>query len=54
MMPESHNFGIKEMLQRYPVVWSSLLKHISVAMNMHKTIEEILRTVIINQSAPKL
>jgi hypothetical protein len=40
------------MLQRCPVVCSSLLKHVSVGMNMHTTVEE-LRTVIINQSAPK-
>jgi hypothetical protein len=36
------------------VVFSSLLKHVAVAVNMHTTIEELLRTLIINQSAPKL
>jgi hypothetical protein len=36
------------------VLCSSLLKHVSVAMNMHIAIEELLGSVVSNQSAPKL
>jgi hypothetical protein len=42
------------MLQRCSVLCNSLLKHASVTMNMHTTIQELLGTVIINQFAPKL
>jgi hypothetical protein len=41
-MPKSQMFGVKEGLQRHPVLHSSLLKHVSMATNTYTTLEELL------------
>lgn len=41
MMHESQMFGVKEGLQRHPLLHSSLLKHISMVMNTYTTSEEL-------------
>jgi hypothetical protein len=45
MMPKIQNCDIKEVSQRAPLLHSSLLKHVSVAMNMHTTVEALLEVV---------
>lgn len=41
MTPESQMFGVKEGLQTHLLLHSSLLKHISMAINTHTTSEEL-------------
>lgn len=42
MTPKSQMFGVKEGLQRHPLLHSSLLKHVSMATNTYTTLEELL------------
>jgi hypothetical protein len=41
MTPKSQMFGVKEGLQRHPLLHSSLLKHVSMATNTYTTVEEL-------------
>jgi hypothetical protein len=54
MMPKSWNTGVTDLLQRHPLLSNRFLKHISLATNMHVTVEELLGAVFSNQSALKL
>jgi hypothetical protein len=54
MKPRSQNLGVKEVSQRHPVVHNSLLKHISVATNMHTAAEYMLGAVFSDKSNTKL
>jgi hypothetical protein len=42
MKPKSQNLGVREVSQRHPLVQNGLLKHVSVAINMHTKVEELL------------
>jgi hypothetical protein len=42
MMPESQSFGVREVLQRHPLLCNSELKHVSMATNIYTTVKELL------------
>lgn len=54
MMPKSQNRGIREEPGKRPLLGSSLLKHISLAVNIHTTVEELLKAAFYVWSAPEL
>jgi hypothetical protein len=43
MMPKSRTTGVREVSWRHLWLHSSLLKHVSVATNVHTTVEELLK-----------
>jgi hypothetical protein len=48
------NCDMKEVSQRHPLPHSSLLRHISVAVNMHTTVEALLEVLFPDLSMTEL
>jgi hypothetical protein len=54
MMPRHENSEVREVSWSHPLLRNILLKHVSSALNMHTTVNKLLKAVFSNQSVTKL
>jgi hypothetical protein len=54
MMRKRRNSGIRDVPGKRPLLGKSLLEHISLTVNMHTTVEELLETSFYIWSTPEL
>lgn len=53
MMRKRRNSGIRDVPGKRPLLGKSLLEHISLTVNMHTTVEELLRAESVHDQATK-